>query len=153
VSQAHLELYQSVILDHNRNPRGYGDLAGATHQAEGFNPICGDRVQIQIEALSGEIRDIRFTAQCCALCRASSSVLVELMTGRSVDIATALVGSFEGMIQGDAASPIEDLKASSAQAFFATKDFPARAKCVLLPWRTFMSALAGEKTISTESKE
>ncbi len=152
MNQAASELYQSTVLDHNRSPRGYGELSGTTHSAEGFNPICGDRVKIQVIVGQGAIKEIKFTAQCCALCRASASVLTEVMGGQPLSFAKSLSLSFQSFIQGDA-QPAADLAKSAASAFFAIKDYPARAKCVLLPWHTLSSSLTDQLTVSTEPKE
>jgi nitrogen fixation NifU-like protein len=152
LSQTAAELYQSTVLEHNRSPRGYGDLLGATHSAEGFNPICGDRIKIQVLLDHAIVRETKFTAQSCALCRASASVMMEMMRGQSVAAALGLGRSLEDYIKGDCA-PTAGLAASPAAAFFAIKDFPARAKCVLLPWRTFLSSLTDQSVVSTESKE
>ena len=152
MSHTSADLYQSTVLDHNRSPRGHGDLPGASHSAEGFNPICGDRIKIQVLVQNDIIRDAKFTAQCCALCRASASVMMEGVHGLTVAKATGMTLAFESCIKGFG-EPTAELSSTSAVAFFAIRSFPARAKCVLLPWRTFMSALTNQSLVSTESKE
>lgn len=147
------ELYQSVILDHNRDPRGYGDVAGATHTADGFNPICGDKVTVTILVDTHNISDVGFTAQSCALCRASASVLMGSMRSMAVDDALVFINKFEDMISGRG-----DAVSGDAAAFAAIRDYPARAKCVSLPWKTFLSALTNSESgrvpaVSTEVGE
>jgi nitrogen fixation NifU-like protein len=158
VSQANV-LYQSVILDHNRAPRGAQPLLDATHRAEGFNPICGDRILITIRAGEDKFFDLGFNAQSCALCRASASVLVETLKTKTLDEAKSIIGQFEAMLSGGSWSWGGD-----AEAFTAMKDFPARAKCVLLPWKTVMAAFSASSvdpvsrlcdvpTVTTEPSE
>lgn len=130
-------IYQSVILDHNRAPRGAQLLKDATHRAEGFNPICGDRILITARVGDGNVIDLGFNVQSCALCRASASVLVETLKTKSVDDAKMIAKQFETMLSGGGWGFGGD-----AQAFSAMRDFPARTKCVLLPWKTVMMALS-----------
>ena len=145
MSQANV-LYQSVILDHNRAPRGAKALPDATHIAEGFNPICGDRILITVKADEDTLYDLGFNAQSCALCRASASVLVATLKTRTFGEAKSIVRQFEAMLSGGGWSLGGD-----AEAFIAMKDFPARAKCVLLPWKTLMAAVSAS-TVNPESK-
>lgn len=152
MSQSALELYQSVVLEHNRAPRGHGDLPGATHVAEGFNPICGDRVKVQVIVTDNQVNDIKFTAQCCALCRASASVMASVLPGKASNEIRVWIGQFEESLHGGAYTG-GSLAETDARAFFAMNQFPARVKCVLLPWRTLFSALSDQHTVSTESKE
>ncbi len=144
------DLYQSVVLDHNRSPRCYGSVTGATHRAEGFNPICGDRIVIEVLVTDDSLGVVGFTAQSCALCRASASVMMELIAEKSISDAKEAAISFEALLKG-AKGDLLQLKDSSALAFSSIKDFPARAKCVLLPWRTMLSCLSGQTSVSTES--
>ncbi len=137
MTKSALELYQDVVLSHNREPRGYGNLVDPSGSAEGFNPICGDQVKVQILRSGDTVSMVGFTARCCALCRASASVLTTILSGRSFTEAEATVLAFDRMIHGLGA-PLE----GDAAAFAAIAQYPARAKCVLLPWKTFSSALA-----------
>ena len=147
MNQTAKDLYQSVILDHNRNPRSYGELAGATHQADGFNPICGDRVTVMLEIKGSCVTGVGFTAQSCALCRASASVLMASVAGKTLAEVDVLSRAFLSMITGGG-----DELAGDAGAFAGIKAFPARAKCVMLAWRTIGEALAGNhRIVSTES--
>ena len=144
------ELYQEVVLAHNRDPRGYGELLEASRQGEGFNPICGDQINVQIIMSDETIERVGFTARCCALCRASASVMTTVMSGLSMEAAEEKFKDFEIRIQGRGARLDGD-----AAAFAAIAQYPARAKCVILPWKTFFSALKGSTpaalAVSTES--
>jgi nitrogen fixation NifU-like protein len=150
VSKSALELYQDVVLSHNRQPCGYGEIASPTRSGEGFNPICGDQIKIQIHLTEESISQVGFTARCCALCRASASVLTAVMSGLSVALAEQEVRKFESMIQGHG-----EVLEGDAAAFAAVSQYPARAKCVVLPWRTFLSLLkatsVGTTSVTTES--
>ncbi len=145
MSQANV-LYQSVILDHNRAPRGARALTDATHKAEGFNPICGDRILMTVKTDDNKLSDLGFNSQSCALCRASASVLVDTLKAKTVDEAKNITRQFEGMMSGGGWRLGGD-----AEAFLAMRDFPARAKCVLLPWKTLTAALS-VSSVEAESK-
>lgn len=131
-----LKLYQSMILEHSRAPRGVGRVPNPTHSGEGFNPICGDRVLVTIQGVEGLISKICVEAQSCALCQASASVLVETLEGKSFGIASAMVRAFDDLIaegRWEYGGP--------AAIFGVVRDFPARAKCVSLPWKACRDAL------------
>jgi nitrogen fixation protein NifU and related proteins len=151
-------IYQSVILNHNRSPKGYGLVPLATHKADGFNPICGDKVTVTAIIVNEKFVNLGFTAQSCALCRASASVMVDTLANATLCMAEEFVSQFENMLRGKAAAVTGD-----AAAFEAIRDYPARAKCVLLPWRTLTEALQkvstgssgplGLRSVSTELGE
>lgn len=131
-----LHLYQSVILEHSRAPRGVGRVPNPTHSGEGFNAICGDKILITIQGVNELISKIRFEAQSCALCQASASVLVETLEGKSFGVARAMVRAFDELItegRWEYGGP--------AVIFGVVRDFPARAKCVSLPWKACRDAL------------
>lgn len=130
------EMYQTVVLAHSRYPRGEGPLAEATHQADGYNPICGDRVTMMAKVEGNGVKKVSFNAQSCALCRASASVLVSTLETMDINLAKTKAEDFMDMVLGSG----PDL-GGDAGAFAAIKNYPARAKCVLLPWRTFVSVL------------
>ena len=132
------DLYQKTVLDHNRAPRNYGSLAACTSLAEGFNPICGDRVTIQI-AKQGDQVLAMFTAQSCALCKASASIMTEVVHGMDKTEVGSTIDGFLRMLAGEGAD-VPD----AAAVFSVVRDFPARAKCVMLPWTTLKDALAKE---------
>lgn len=148
------ELYQRTILEHCKSPRFYGDLPRPTHAAKGHNPICGDVVRVTVEVADSQVLALQFTAQSCALCKASASIMCESLQCKHVHDAQHQIQSFLKMIQGD-----EAVQVDSSTAFFSVvRSFPARAKCVALPWQTLRSALAvqarsdGEPVVSTEAQ-
>jgi nitrogen fixation protein NifU and related proteins len=129
-------LYQSVILEHSRKPRGFGLLSQPSHRADGYNPICGDKVVVTISILGDRVKDVGFEAKSCALCQASASILVEDLSGMELSNAQDYLAGFEAMLNG------ADWKFDGiAGVFQIMTEFPARIKCVLLPWKTFRSAL------------
>ena len=141
------ELYQRTVLDHNKSPRRYGEVLGASHRSLGRNPICGDVVQVFLIIEDEKVKDIGFSAQSCALCKASASIMCELLFGRSSEEAQELVVSFGSMI-----STGEITIESDAKSLSIVKNFPARAKCVMLPWQTFSGALRRQEDVTTESR-
>jgi nitrogen fixation NifU-like protein len=148
------ELYQSVILDHNRRPRNFRRLESCTRCAEGVNPLCGDRVSVFVD-LDGEcIRDVAFQGSGCAISTASASMMTEIIKGRTIPEAEALFQRFHDVVTGEiAAEPtVEDLEALGKLAVFAgVREFPARVKCATLVWHALRNAIAGgDATASTE---
>jgi nitrogen fixation protein NifU and related proteins len=131
-----MQLYQSIVLEHNRSPRGLGRLESPTHEADGFNPICGDRITLTINERNNTIEKVGFLAESCALCRASASVLVGTVEGLNVERAKERSRSFASMLAGGRWELDGD-----ARVFSVVQEFPARAKCVLLPWKTFQAAM------------
>jgi nitrogen fixation NifU-like protein len=129
------ELYQAVILEHNRRPRGWGALDGAPH-ADGDNPFCGDRVRVWARVDGGRIGEARFESQSCAVTKASASLMTEAVPGLTVDEAAALFTRFERLVRGQGAEELGALVALSGVAAF-----PVRAACATLPWTTLLAAL------------
>jgi nitrogen fixation NifU-like protein len=149
------ELYQQVILDHNRKPRNFRKLPSPTLGAEGYNPLCGDRVTVEV-ALEGDvIRDIAFQGSGCAISKASASLMTADLKGKAVADAEAAFARFRAMLTDGQAGPAGD-EAASAQlgklaVFAGVREFPSRIKCATLPWHTLHAALAGKtEPVSTE---
>ncbi len=144
------ELYQEVILDHNRKPRNFGRLDGANRTAEGYNPLCGDQVRIYLDVEAGVIRDIRFEGSGCAISKAAASMMTASLKGKTVGEADQLFGRFHDMLtaagNGGAAAELGKLA-----VFSGVCEFPSRIKCATLPWHTVRAALAGkDEPVSTE---
>jgi nitrogen fixation NifU-like protein len=147
------ELYQEVILHHSRKPRNFGVLEDANRSADGYNPLCGDRLHLSLRLEDGVVRDLRFVGEGCAISKASASVMTEVLKGRPEDEARALFRSFHDMVTG---SPTEEPGAGLGKldVFAGVRRFPVRVKCAMLPWRTLESALANEpETVTTETEE
>ncbi|MBI2969528.1 MAG: SUF system NifU family Fe-S cluster assembly protein [Gammaproteobacteria bacterium] len=144
------DLYQEIIVDHNRRPRNFGRLDDADRILEGFNPLCGDRLTLYLKLDDHRIRDIRFDGSGCAISVASASLMTEAMKGKTVDEAAAMFDSFHGLLTSDANGG--DLSGLGKLAALAgVRDYPTRVKCATLCWHTLRSALAGSQSpVSTE---
>jgi nitrogen fixation NifU-like protein len=142
------ELYQEVIVDHSKRPRNFRLLPHATNHAEGFNPLCGDRIALQIAVNDGVIKDAAFQGSGCAISTASASLMTETLKGKSLAEAEQLFGQFHQAITGETGVP-RDLGKLAALA--GVRDFPARVKCATLAWHTLLAALrASGERVSTE---
>ena len=144
------ELYQQVIIEHNKKPRNYGDLEPCTHHAHGLNPLCGDDIQVQVVVQDGIVRDIRFTGQGCAISKASSSLMTVQVKGRPLAEAELMVEQFREMVRGTLDPAVQPNLLGRLSLFQGVKNLPSRVKCAVLPWATLHSALQGEDTVSTE---
>jgi nitrogen fixation NifU-like protein len=145
------ELYQQVILDHNKAPRNFREVPDANRHADGHNPLCGDRIALSVKVRDGVIEDVGFQGQGCAISQASASVMTTVVKGKSVAEAEKLFRAFHGMVTG-AAEPDRHTLGTKLWAFSGVKEFPARVKCANLPWHTLHAALAedGDEPVSTE---
>ena len=141
------DLYQEVILDHNRRPRNFGPLAAANRRAEGHNPLCGDRVTVYLEVEGGRIRDVSFEGAGCAISTASASLMTEALKGLSLEEARTLFHGFHELVtKGDEG---EDL--GKLAVFTGVREYPMRVKCATLAWHTLMAALdAKDQPVTTE---
>ena len=139
------ELYQSIILDHNRRPKNYGALDGATCSAEGRNPLCGDEVKIELRIEGDEIEDVRFTSSGCAVSRASASIMTQAGKGKSRAEVEQLFSKFHELVTGKR-KPSEQESRSMGEmaAFSGVSKFPIRVKCASMPWHTLQAALRGD---------
>ncbi|MGH9459132.1 MAG: Fe-S cluster assembly sulfur transfer protein SufU [Thermoanaerobaculia bacterium] len=144
------DLYQEIILDHNRSPRNFRRPAGANREIEGYNPLCGDQYTIWLEVEDGTIRDFGFEGSGCAISKASASVMGTLVKGKSADEAKELHDVFRKLVTGEAKPDLASL--GKLAAFAGVSEFPARVKCAILPWHAMASALEQPEaeTISTE---
>ena len=141
------ELYQEVILDHYRKPRNFGMLRGADRKAEGHNPLCGDRIALQLRTKADVIEDIKFDGKGCAISTASASMMTEAVKGKSRAEAEALFDKFHALVTGGGNGG--DL--GKLAAFGGVSEFPLRVKCASLAWHTLKAALEESgSTISTE---
>lgn len=143
------DLYQEVILDHNRRPRNFGVLEGANRTAEGLNPLCGDSMRVYLHLNDGLIQDIRYEAEGCAISKASASLMTERVKGKNADEAEAIFQEVHKMLTGD---PDADAEALGKLAVLeGVRQFPVRIKCASLGWHALRSALRSEGgKVSTE---
>lgn len=145
------ELYQEVILDHHRKPRNYGKLENANRHCDGHNPLCGDRITVYLLVVEDTIKDIAFEGSGCAICTASSSVMTEVLKGKSVQEAEELFGAFRDVVTGDPAETPNMDGLGKLAVFAGVREFPVRVKCAILAWHTMHAALHGkDESVTTE---
>ncbi|NCG18245.1 MAG: SUF system NifU family Fe-S cluster assembly protein [Rhodobacterales bacterium] len=142
-----LVLYQEMILDHGRKPRNFGRCDPASHHADGYNPLCGDRFTVTLQVDADVITDIQFEGSGCAISTASASLMTEALKGRAASDVPGLFEAVHGLCTGDA--PNTD-KLGKLVVFGGVANFPMRVKCATLPWHTLKAALKGEESVSTE---
>jgi nitrogen fixation NifU-like protein len=142
------DLYQEVILDHNRRPRNFRTIASPSHHAEGYNPLCGDRLNLYVQVNGDTITDVAFEGSGCAISKASASLMTDALKGKTVAEANSLFERFHRVVTTPPDQPVEDLGKLSVLA--GVREFPVRVKCASLAWHTLKAALEREQTISTE---
>ena len=144
------ELYQEIILDHNRSPRNFGVLDDSNRTAKGHNPLCGDVVTIYLLLKDGMVEKLHFEGKGCAISIASASIMTELIVGKTVAEANALFQSFHNFVAGDDAVELhEDLE--ELRVLAGVRAFPMRVKCATLAWHSMVAALNGKsETVVTE---
>jgi nitrogen fixation NifU-like protein len=143
------DLYQEVIMDHNRNPRNYRAMDDATSHADGNNPLCGDHVTVFVHVDGDTVIDVSFTGVGCAISKSSASLMTQTLKGKSVAEAQAFYKSFHALITHEG-TPDMDLL-GKLKVFEGVGEFPARVKCATLAWRTVAAALEGKADhVSTE---
>jgi len=141
------DLYQEVILDHNKKPRNFRKLEDANRCAEGFNPLCGDQIQLYLKLDGGVIRDIGFQGSGCAISRASASLMTSALKGKSAQEASELYARFHRLVTSGAETDAEAL--GKLAVFSGVREFPARVKCASLAWHTLHAALEGKQKKAT----
>jgi nitrogen fixation NifU-like protein len=144
------QLYQEIILDHNRKPRNWGDLADATHRAEGLNPLCGDHIWVALKVNDELIEKIAFEGESCAICKASASMMTANVKGKRIEQAEQLVQEFREMATGRLDVAAQTSHLGRLAVFAGVKDLPSRVKCAILPWHTLHAAFCNEQSTSTE---
>jgi nitrogen fixation NifU-like protein len=142
------ELYQEVILDHNKRPRNFRTIEPASHHAEGHNPLCGDRLALYVQVAGDTIEDVAFQGSGCAISKASASLMTDAIKGQTVEAANALFRRFHSMVTTPPDQPVEDMGKLSVLA--GVREFPVRVKCASLCWHTLKAALDREAVVSTE---
>ncbi|MCE9615758.1 MAG: SUF system NifU family Fe-S cluster assembly protein [Lentisphaerae bacterium] len=145
------ELYQQVILDHNRSPRNMRALANATHQAQGINPLCGDEytVYLAVDA-GGIIREVTYEGHGCAISKASASMMSQALAGKTIAEAHGLFDAFHALVLGKAEAATPPCELGKLKVFSGVWRYPARVKCAALSWHAMKSALDGQGKTSTE---
>ncbi|MBP1658748.1 MAG: NifU-like protein [Bacteroidetes bacterium] len=145
------ELYQQVILDHNKAPRNFRKMEDATRSVDGYNPLCGDHYTVYVKLDGERIADVSFQGAGCAISKASASVMTSLVKSKTVEEVEELFGQFHRLVKGEIEGEEEVERLGKLAAFAGVSEFPARVKCASLAWHTLHTALKSEeKTISTE---
>jgi len=145
-------LYQEVILDHSKKPRNYRAMENSDCHAEGYNPLCGDRITLYLRLENDRISDVSFQGSGCAISTSSASLLTETIKGKTLAEADALFGKFHALLTGEAnGNQASGVELGKLAVFSGVAEFPMRVKCATLAWHTLRSALKGEeKTVTTE---
>jgi len=144
-------IYQEVILDHNRKPRNYGALSSPTHHATGHNPLCGDRIDLDVNILDGHIEAIAFRGESCAICKASSSMMTNAVKGKSREEAETLIQEFREMLMNREDRNLDHL--GRLKVLAGIRDLPTRVKCAILPWHTLHAAMNSTGDATTEADD
>jgi len=142
------DLYQEVILDHNRRPHNFRIIDNASAKQEGYNPLCGDRLTLYLKLADGTIEDVSFQGAGCAISKASASMMTDALKGRTVAEANALFDRFHRMVTTPPDQAVEDMGKLSSLA--GVREFPVRVKCASLAWHTLKAAMNNEHRASTE---
>jgi nitrogen fixation NifU-like protein len=143
------ELYQQVILDHNKKPRNFRKLAAANHTAEGYNPLCGDQLTVYLQLENEAVKDISFEGSGCAISKAAASMMTQVVKGKTRQEAERLFAEFHKMVTGDLDESVPN-QLGNLEIFAGVREFPVRVKCATLAWHTMQAALNNEAMVSTE---
>jgi nitrogen fixation NifU-like protein len=145
------ELYQQVILDHNKSPRNFRDMEYATQHAEGYNPLCGDHIDVYLLIEDGVVKDVSFKGEGCAISKASASLMTQILKGKTKEEAERLFEKFHDLVTGKLGENPEIDELGKLAVLAGVQEFPARVKCASLAWHTMMNALHNkEEKVSTE---
>ena len=145
------ELYQELIIDHSKRPRNFRTLEGANRKAEGYNPLCGDKVTVYVDVDGDRVADIGFEGKGCAISTASASVMTETVKGKSLAEAEALFEIFHNLVTGKPPADGKTPELGKLAVFSGVSEFPARVKCATLAWHTLQAALhRAAQPVSTE---
>ena len=144
------DLYQEVILDHNRRPRNFRVIPDATRVANGHNPLCGDRLKLYLKLEGSRIADISFEGSGCAISKASASLMTDALKGQTIDDATVLFDKFHQIVTTPIDQPIDEESVGKLAVLAGVREFPARVKCASLAWHTLKAALTGVDIVKTE---
>ncbi|NIR47069.1 SUF system NifU family Fe-S cluster assembly protein [candidate division KSB1 bacterium] len=145
------DLYQEVILDHNKNPKNFRKVDPSSHSSEGYNPLCGDRINVYLQVKDDKIQDVGFEGSGCAISKAAASVMTTVIKGKSVEEARTLFKKFQKLITGEMDAFEHMAELGKLAVFAGVREFPVRVKCAALAWHTLIAALEKEnEVVSTE---
>ena len=146
------ELYQEIIIDHSKSPRNHGPLDGASHHADGDNPLCGDQITVHLRLADGAVQGVSFEGKGCAISTAAASLLTEAVKGKDATEVASLCQSYQAMIKdADQVPDIDEL--GQLAALHGVSRFPMRVKCATLASHTILAAMQGEGTTTTEEND
>ena len=144
------DLYQEVILEHNKNPRNFREISDADQYADGKNPLCGDALRVYVSMDGDTVTDVAFKGSGCAISKASASMMTQAVKGKSRDEAEVIFDEFHRMVLGELDEDAEENHLGKLKIFAGVREFPARVKCASLSWHTLKAALHGKDVVSTE---
>lgn len=145
------ELYQQVILDHNKRPRNYGELTDPSHSAEGFNPLCGDHLWVHLKVDdAGLIQEVMFKGEGCAISKASASMMTTVLKGQKIEDAETIISEFKSMVKGELNPDEKENSLGRLKIFSGIWRYPSRVKCAILAWHAVSGALNDESSVTTE---
>jgi nitrogen fixation protein NifU and related proteins len=144
------ELYQQVILDHNKKPRNFHKLENANYSAEGHNPLCGDQLTVYLNLDNDQLKEVAFEGSGCAISKASASMMTQAVKGKTKEEVESLFKEFHSMVTGELDEETEENSLGHLKIFAGVREFPVRVKCASLPWHTLHAALNKQEQISTE---
>ena len=147
---ANNELYQQVILDHNKQPRNYGELVDRTHHAEGYNPLCGDHIWVSLKMDNDAVQDVQFSGDGCAICKASASMMTTIVKGKQKQDVNMIFKEFIAMVKGELNPEKDEHHLGKLQLFSGIWQYPSRVKCAALAWHTLNGAFENVESVSTE---
>jgi nitrogen fixation NifU-like protein len=144
------ELYQQVILDHNKKPRNFRKLETANHTAEGYNPLCGDQLTVYLNLEDDLVKEVGFEGSGCAISKAAASMMTQAVKGKSKEQVENLFKEFHSMVTGELDEETQENGLGNLKIFAGVREFPVRVKCATLPWHTMHAALNKQDQVSTE---
>jgi nitrogen fixation NifU-like protein len=142
-------LYQEIILDHNKNPRNFGELEDATHKAVGHNPLCGDHIEIFLKVKDGKVEDVKFKGVGCAISKASASIMTTVLKGKTLDEVKNLFEKFHNVLISKPDEPVNTEELGKLAVFAGVREFPVRVKCATLAWHTLIEAIEKKDSVLT----
>ena len=143
------DLYQDIIMDHNRRPRNFGPVDQPTHKKEGYNPLCGDQIEIELKFLEGLVVDVAFTGVGCAISKSSASMMTEEIKGKKLEVVESMFEQFRRMITVNDQMDLDADLLGDLEILQGVSRYPARIKCATLAWHTLHSAIEGDEVTVT----
>ncbi|HEX6047064.1 MAG TPA: SUF system NifU family Fe-S cluster assembly protein [Pyrinomonadaceae bacterium] len=144
------ELYQQVILDHNKKPRNFRKLENASRSADGYNPLCGDQLTVYVNMADDSVQEIAFEGSGCAISKAAASMMTQAVKGKTREQIEELFKEFHSMVTGELDEENDENHLGNLTIFAGVREFPVRVKCATLPWHTMHAALNNQEHASTE---